>query len=109
MKNKYLKKTLVVIAICIALCISYIIIDCVRLRYGESGTKPLITSYEEANDTRITYHGLGYSVSYYVSTEDVSGGNEDKILADAEDIIRKTGYGAEFRLFDKIMIWGWIE
>lgn len=109
MKNKYFKTALIVIAICVALCISYITIDCIRLKNAESGTKPLITSYEEASDTRITYHGLGYSVSYYVTVEDISGGYEDKILADAKEIITKTGYGAEFKLFDKILIWAWVE
>ena len=107
MKKKSFKTALIAIAICIALSISYITIDCIRLKGAESGTKPLITSYEEADNTRITYHGLGYSVTYYVTVEGISGGYEDKILADAKDIIAKTGHGAEFKLFDKILIWGW--
>ena len=53
--------------------------------------------YENGNK----YTGLGYSVKYYRDKQKLI--NEDTV-----EIIKR-GYGAEFRLFDKILIWAWIE
>ena len=52
--------------------------------------KPLITIGEEKNDKKILYSGLGYSVTYNI--------NSDESI-----------YGAEFRLFDKILIWAYVS
>lgn len=79
----------------------YVTIDCFRLRNAESPIKPFITinmaEYEKGNK----YTGLGYSVKYYRETQ--------KIVNDGIDVIAESGYGAEFRLFDKILIWSWKE
>lgn len=75
----------------------YVTIDCIRLRTMKLGLKPLITLDNIEEDTKIHYTGLGYSVSYNIDkTQDY-----DLILIDI--------YGAEFRLFDKILIWAWVE
>lgn len=92
------KKSIIIVLVIIVLYISFITFDCIRLRNAKSGTKPLITislsEYESGNK----YMGLGYSVKYYTDREEDTNGN-----------ILIKGYGAEFRLFDKILIWAWVE
>lgn len=74
-------------------------VDCIRLRVAETDTKPLITLSENITQTRTTYTGLGYTVSYYTDTFAAQSGC---ILWE------EWGYGAEFRLFG-VLIWAWIE
>ena len=83
--------------------VSFVVVDCVRLRNAHSYTKPIITIDSDVTENRATYYGLGYDVSYYVDRYiDI---NENFGVA-----IGGTGaYGAEFRLFNKILIWAWVE
>ena len=53
-----------------------------------------MAEYENGNK----YTGLGYSIKYYKDKQVDINGN-----------IEESGYGAEFRLFDKILIWAWVE
>lgn len=91
MKNKF-KAVLIATAALIIFCAVYITADCIRLNNSEPGTKPLITTGMIKTDTRTEYSGLGYTVEYYNSD------NTDKPY-----------YGGEFRLFDKILVWAWVE
>ena len=76
----------------------FVTVDCVRLRYAKSGTKPLITISLGETENGNVYNGLGYSVRYYTDKKQKSS-----------DLILIRCYGAEFRLFDKILIWAWVE
>ena len=89
-----MKKALAVIGILIAIYAAFVTVDCVRLKTAPKGTKPIIAVSETETENREKYTGLGYSVCYYT----------DKSSGEAENI-----YGAEFRLFDKFLVWGWVE
>lgn len=91
-------KILGIVVLCVILiwCL-YVTIDAIRLRTIKYGARPLITLESIDDDTKLYYKGLGYSVTYQVETE-----------RDYDLVLIKV-YGAEFRLFDKILIWAWIE
>ncbi len=76
-------------------------VDCFRLRDSKIGTKPFITLNKQLTQNRITYYSLGYHIQYY--TDIIETENNGIILKEAK------GYGAEFRLFNKILIWAWAE
>lgn len=86
------KKILLIIVILLIIYFLFVTIDCIRLRNTKTDTKPFITislaEYENGNK----YMGLGYSVKYYKDKQD-----------------DKNSYGGEFRLFDKILVWAWVE
>lgn len=94
-----MKKVFIAIGILLVIYVSFVTVDCIRLRGSKSPEKPFITinmaEYENGNK----YIGLGYSVKYYRKTQ--------KIVNDGIDVLAESGYGAEFRLFDKILIWAW--
>lgn len=94
-----MKKIIItVLSVLIGVYSLFVATDCIRLRYAESGTKPIITvslaEYENGNK----YTGLGYSVKYYADR-----------YTDENGVAVESNYGAEFRLFDKILVWAWIE
>jgi len=91
----------IILAIILIIYIGYLIIDSIRLRNAKIGTKPVITITEENTENRLTYTGLGYTISYY---KDINKTKETGI-----ELIEHLGYGAEFKLFGKILIWAWIE
>lgn len=95
------RNILIVVAVVITSYIIYVGIDCVRLRNSVLGTYPLVTVSEEKKDNRTTYRGLGYSICYY--TDSVTTQNNGFTV----NIV--SGYGAEFRLFDDILVWAWVE
>lgn len=74
----------------------YVTIDAIRLRTMKLGLKPLITLEEVKENTKIYYKGLGYSITYQVQAKQ----DYDLVLVNI--------LGAEFRLFDKFLIWAWI-
>lgn len=76
------------------------VVDCARLRNAPSGTEPLLILSVSETDNRTTYHGLGYTVSYYVDSEEY--------VDDSVTYTVQYGYGAEFRLLG-ILIWAWVE
>ncbi len=78
-------------------------VDCVRLYNAHESKPPIITippTEIEGND--IKYTGLGYTVTYEIKEDLTSEG--DGTINTVYDIC-----GAEFRLFDKILLWAWIE
>ena len=99
--NKILKRILIVLGIVIICYISFVTVDCIRLKNSKRGTKTLITISEYETDSRTGYKGLGYTIEYYVDKDEQKEGDMT--------YINVYGYGAEFRLFDKIMVWAWIE
>lgn len=100
-------KALIVIVVTLLVCyVGLVVIDCIRLQIAKFDTKPLITISEElecfdqqTHEYYNKYKGLGYSITYSYYIDETSA--ENNIGVDAN--------GAEFRLFDKIMIWAWIE
>ena len=94
-----MKKVFISIGILLVIYVSFVTVDCIRLRGAKSPEKPFITinmaEYENGNK----YIGLGYSVKYYREKQ--------KIVNYGIDVLAESGYGAEFRLFDKILIWAW--
>ncbi len=90
------KKILIAIGIILAIYILFVAVDCIRLGNTNSETKPMITVSSVEDEHRNEYTGLGYSVIYYKDGQEGIDGNEDI-------------YGAEFRLFDAILIWAWVE
>ncbi len=90
------KKILITIGIILAIYILFVTIDCIRLANANSETKPMITVRSAEDERRNEYTGLGYSVIYYKDGQEGTDGNEDI-------------YGAEFRLFNAILIWAWVE
>ena len=96
------KRVLIIIGILLIIYITYVTIDCIRLRNAVSETAPFITlsisEYENGNK----YTGLGYSVKHYRDRQKI-------VNADDTVTIIERGYGAEFRLFDKILVWAWVE
>lgn len=101
MKNK--KKAVWIVALLLVVSwICYLTVDCIRLNHSVPGTKPLITIGEKVEDHEIIYDGLGYRIDYYVDIEPE---------ADAEWTahIEQYGYGAEFWLFGKILLWAWVS
>jgi len=99
---KKCKSIIICLSIILVMYLVFVAVDCIRLRYAVSYTKPFVTLSEKVTENRVTYSGLGYNVSYY--RDRVTTINNDVIL------IGGTGaYGAEFRLFNKILIWAWVE
>ena len=88
------KKVFIVIGFVLAVYILFVTVDCIRLGNADRVTKPIITVSSEEYDNRSKYTGLGYSVIYCVDGQENTDG----------DI-----YGAEIRLLDLILVWGWIE
>ena len=78
-------------------------IDCVRLYNANESKPPIITMRPtKIQKDEVEYTGLGYTVTYRTDTEIPT---EEKESSNAiYDIC-----GAEFRLFDKILLWAWIE
>ena len=98
-KNKIM--WIIILAIILIGYMGYVVTDSIRLRNSKLGTKPIITISEESTEDKLTYIGIGYSITYYK--------NIDKIEENAMTLIEQLGYGAEFRLFNRILIWAWVE
>lgn len=96
-----MKKIIRVLVIVIIIYAIFVLLEAVRLRYFYKQTliTPLITitEYENEDLTRGKFEGLGYSVTYYYNP-----------IFHSNDNVQQEIYGAEFRLFDKILIWAWV-
>lgn len=104
--KKFLRALVITISSAVILYGVFVGIDCVRLyKVGES-EKPLITVNEIRGEDYWKCEGLGYTVTYKFDPEkEVSSEEEGKQNAyPGSDI-----YSAEFKLFDKILLWAWIE
>ena len=95
--KKVLKVVGIVILCFILIWALYVTVEAIRLRTMKLGLEPLISLERVEDDTKLYYKGLGYSVTYQIHKEQ----NYDLILTRI--------LGGEFRLFDKILIWAWIE
>lgn len=104
--KKILRALVITISSAVLLYGVFVGIDCVRLyKVGES-EKPLITVNEIRGEDYWKCEGLGYTVTYKFDPEkEISSEEEGKQNAyPGSDI-----YSAEFKLFDKILLWAWIE
>lgn len=91
-----MKKRICIIIIILVLTYAlYVLVDSIRLRNSLTDTRPFVTLKAVENENK--YIGLGYSVRYYVDRIEDSDG------------VLVLGYGAEFKLFDKILVWAWAE
>ena len=104
--KKILRALVITISSAVLLYGAFVGIDCVRLyKVGES-EKPLITVNEIRGEDYWKCEGLGYTVTYKFDPEkEFSSEEEGKQNAYPGSHI----YSAEFRLFDKILLWAWIE
>lgn len=104
--KKILRALVITISSAVLLYGVFVGIDCVRLyKVGES-EKPLITVNEIRGEDYRKCEGLGYTVTYKFDPEkEISSEEEGKQNAYPGSHI----YSAEFRLFDKILLWAWIE
>lgn len=97
-----MKKAVIIILIIIVCFCIYITMDCIRLKNSEFGTEPLISIKEPEiiceNNCVTKYTGMGYTVRYL-----------NNIVTEGEKVVITSGYGAEFWLFDKILVWAWVE
>ena len=78
-------------------------VDCLRLYNADESKPPIITlSPAKIENDTVKYTGLGYTVTYRTTVEAETEKNEShNAICDV--------CGAEFRLFDKILLWAWIE
>ena len=78
-------------------------VDCLRLYNADESKPPIITlSPTKIENDTVKYTGLGYTVTYRTTAEAETEKNEShNAICDV--------CGAEFRLFDKILLWAWIE
>lgn len=89
------KKILSVVAVLLAVYIAFVAVDCIRLKNTFKEKAPLITIASSENENEISYKGLGYTVRYRKGLDE--NGNETEFVS-----------GAEFWMFGKIILWGWI-
>ena len=101
--NRVLKIAIFSIIILIFIWIIFVTIDCLRLRNAKYYTYPLINLKQEANLEKVTYTGLGYTISYIQNKQITHTPGSDAV---AEGV---GACGAEFRLFGNILIWAYIE
>ena len=101
--KKISRALVIIISSAILLYGVFVGVDCLRLYNADESKPPIITSSPTKieNDT-VKYTGLGYTVTYRTTVEAETEENESSNTI--YDIC-----GAEFRLFDKILLWAWIE
>lgn len=101
--KKILKDFLIAIAIIIVAWVIFVAVDCIRLRNSKYYTYPLINLKQDVSLERVTYTGLGYTISYIQN-------NKIKYEPGSDNVATGIGAcGAEFKLFGKILIWAYIE
>lgn len=101
--KRILRNILIAVLVVVLLWLIFVTIDCLRLRNANYYTYPLVNLKQEANLERVTYTGLGYTVSYIQNKEIIYMPGSDAV---ANGI---GACGAEFKLFGKILIWAYIE
>ena len=101
--KKFVRILIIMISSAVLLYGLFVGIDCVRLyNVHESEPPIIITQPTKIQDDEVKYSGLGYTVIYKTKAEIPTEENESNNAI--YDIC-----GAEFRLFDKILLWAWIE
>ncbi len=102
--KKFGRILLIIISSLILLYGVFVGVDCVRLY--KVGERPLLTINEIRGEDYWKCEGLGYTVTYKFDPEKEASSEEEG---------KQNGYpgshiySAEFRLFDKILLWAWIE
>ncbi len=101
--KKLIRALVITISSVILLYGVFVGVECVRLYNSETSKPPIISTQPTKieNDT-VKYTGLGYTVTYRINEEIET--KENASLNAIYDIC-----GAEFKLFDKILLWAWIE
>ncbi len=101
--KKFSRVLIITISSAILLYGLFVGVDCVRLNKADKSEPPfIITKPVKIEKDIVKYTGLGYTVTYKTNKEQETeeNGSRNAIY----DIC-----GAEFRLFDKILLWAWIE
>ena len=101
--KRILRNILIAVLAVVLLWLIFVTIDCLRLRNSKYYTYPLINLKQEANLERVTYTGLGYTVSYIQNKEIIHTPGSDAVASGIG------ACGAEFKLFGNILIWAYIE
>ena len=104
--KKILRLMIIIISSAIILYGLFVGVDCVRLYKVGKSDKPLITINEVRGEDYWKCEGLGYTVTYKFDPEKAKVSEEEGELNDYPGCCI---YSAEFRLFDKILLWAWIE
>ncbi len=100
--KKFMRFLVIVISSAVLLYGLFVGIDCVRLYNSDISKPPIISTQSiKMQGDEIKYTGLGYTVTYKINEE--TKAEENASLNAIYDIC-----GAEFRLFDKILLWAWI-
>lgn len=100
MKKKF-KILAVIVAVIVVAYVAFAGFEAIRLSSPENkGAKPVITIGEAYSESSIKYVGLGYTVTYKLSS---SNGLDDG------SVTTHYIYSAEVRLFDKVLLGAWIE
>ncbi|MBQ8044272.1 MAG: hypothetical protein IJ272_09060 [Clostridia bacterium] len=101
--KRILRNIIIAILVVVLLWLIFVTIDCLRLRNSKYYTYPLINLKQDANLERVTYTGLGYTISYVQNKEIIHQPGSDAVASGIG------ACGAEFKLFGKILIWAYIE
>ena len=101
--KRSIKNILIAVAIVLVIWIIFITVDCIRLMNSKYYTYPLINLKQEVTKDAVTYTGLGYTIKY-IQAKDIN------YTPGSDNVAVGVGaYGAEFRLFGKILVWAYIE
>ncbi len=101
--KKFVRALIITISSAVLLYGVFVGIECVRLYNAETSKPPIITiKPTKIQDDEVKYTGLGYTIIYKINEEIEAKENVSQNVI--HDIC-----GAEFRLFDKILLWAWIE
>lgn len=90
--KKSSKIILTLLALIVAVYGIFVFADSKRLEKADKGTKPIITISEDEENH--SFMGLGYNVKYYLNEGETE---------------YKNAYGAECRLFGKILLWAYVQ
>lgn len=90
--KKSSKIILTLLALIVVVYGIFVFADSKRLEKADKGTKPIITISEDKENH--SFMGLGYNVKYYLNEGETE---------------YKNAYGAECRLFGKILLWAYVE
>ena len=101
--KKFVRIPIIIISSAVLLYGVFVGVDCVRLYNADESKSPLIiTQPTKIQNDEVKYTGIGYTVTYQTRAEIPVEENESHNAN--YDIC-----GAEFRLFDKILLWAWIQ
>lgn len=83
---------------------AFVTVDCVRLYRAKKVKSPLITVQIIEREDCLQFCGVGYTVNYHIKKIPTESGFSDKSENESGEIC-----GAQFKMFDKILFWTWIE